>query len=87
MKIKIDLECSPHEARAFFGLPDVRPMQDAVLAKLEKHMLEAVDMTAPEAIIRSWLTLLPGGPEQFQSLMARMWGPFAGASPPGSKES
>lgn len=87
MKIKFDLECSPIEARAFFGLPDVRPMQDAVMAKVEEQMLDAVEMTSPEAVIRSWLTLLPGSPEQFQSLMARMWGPLAGGFPPSRKES
>jgi kynurenine formamidase len=30
MKIKIDIDCTPQEARAFFGLPDVEPIQEAV---------------------------------------------------------
>ena len=33
MKIKIDIDCTPQEARAFFGLPHVEPMQEAVLGK------------------------------------------------------
>ncbi len=29
MKITVDIDCTPEEARAFFGLPNVQPMQDA----------------------------------------------------------
>jgi hypothetical protein len=28
MKIKLDIDCTPEEMRAFFGLPDVKPMQE-----------------------------------------------------------
>ncbi|WP_420846806.1 DUF6489 family protein [Microvirga tunisiensis] len=28
MKITMDVECTPEEARAFLGLPDVKPMQE-----------------------------------------------------------
>ena len=35
MKVKFDIECTPQEARAFFGLPDVEPMQAAMMKELE----------------------------------------------------
>jgi len=28
MKITMNIDCTPDEARAFFGLPDVKPMQE-----------------------------------------------------------
>src|SRR6516164_5311770 len=31
MKFKIDIDCTPEEARAFLGLPDVKPLQEALL--------------------------------------------------------
>jgi hypothetical protein len=30
MKVHIDIDCTPEEARTFFGLPDLQPMQEAV---------------------------------------------------------
>ena len=35
MKIKIEVDCTPEEARNFFGLPNVKPMQEAVMARIE----------------------------------------------------
>ena len=38
MKVKIDIDCTPEEARTFFGLPDLGPLQQAMLkAMQEKH--------------------------------------------------
>jgi len=34
MKVTIDIDCTPAEARAFFGLPDVQPLQTAVMDRL-----------------------------------------------------
>jgi len=31
MKITLDIDCTPEELRSFFGLPDVRPMQEEQL--------------------------------------------------------
>ena len=40
MKIKIDIDCTPQEARAFMGLPEVGPLQDAMMKELEKRLQE-----------------------------------------------
>jgi hypothetical protein len=39
MKVTIEIDCTPIEARQFFGLPNVEPLQTAMMAKLEKRML------------------------------------------------
>ena len=31
MKVTVNVECTPEEARTFLGLPDVQPMQEAVM--------------------------------------------------------
>ena len=35
MKITVDIDCTPEEARHFFGLPDVKPMQDALMQQIQ----------------------------------------------------
>ena len=66
MKIHFDIDCTPEEARAFFGLPDVRPMQEAVMGEMQARTLEAMRRMDPEAILKSWFPMSTGGLEQFQ---------------------
>lgn len=73
MKINVEIDCTPEEARRFFGLPDLRPMQEAVMAKLQEQMLDAVSATSPEALLKAWMPMVPQTPEQMREAMARMF--------------
>lgn len=87
MKMHVEVECSPEEARAFLGLPDLRPMQQAMLARLEGQMLDALGGASPEALLRAWMPMLPANltqysPEQLREAtlgMFRMFLPGAQA--------
>jgi hypothetical protein len=76
MKVTVEIDCTPDEARRFLGLPDVAPMQDAVLAKLQERILGAVDTAAPEALLKAWLPLAP---EQVQQAMMAFLSAFGRA--------
>ena len=76
MKIHVEVDCTPEEARRFFGLPDVAPMQRAVMAKLQEQMLAAASATSPEALLRLWAPLVPQTPEQMQQAMSAMFRMF-----------
>ena len=54
MKVTIDIDCTPLEARQFMGLPDVQPMQAAVLAELEKRLIAETAKFSPEGFMRAW---------------------------------
>lgn len=55
MKLKFDIDCTPAEARAFFGLPDVAPMQERLMKELEDKMQENLRSMDPETIVKTWL--------------------------------
>jgi hypothetical protein len=74
MKINVEVDCTPTEARQFFGLPNVEPMQTAVLAQLEKKMLSEIDNFSPETVMKSWLAMIPANAEMMQELFARTFG-------------
>lgn len=74
MKISIDIDCTPQEARAFLGLPDVAEMQQRLLAALEARMGDAIQKMDPEAMMRQWMPLGLEGMEQIQ----RFWSGLAG---------
>ena len=81
MKVSFDVDCTPDEARAFCGLPNVKPMQEAAMARIEARMLEAVAAMSPDALLKLWLPLVPQNAEQFRELLARfLKAPFG--SPP-----
>jgi Family of unknown function (DUF6489) len=69
MKITFDVDCTPAEAREFFGLPDVRPMQDKVMGELERRVMAQLESVSPESILRSWMAFAP---DQFQTMMKSM---------------
>ncbi len=81
MKVTIEVDCTPDEARAFMGLPDVKPMQAAVMASLEKQAVQAVSHFAPDAMLKLWFTTLPQMSTQVQELFTRMGAGTGGRTP------
>ena len=37
MKVTINLDCTPEEARVFMGLPDVTPLNDHLVSEMKKR--------------------------------------------------
>lgn len=74
MKVNIEIDCTPLEARQFFGLPDVVPMQTAVMDKLQQQMTSNIEKIAPESLIQSWFSFDPKVAERFQDLFVTMAG-------------
>jgi hypothetical protein len=83
MKIRIDIDCTPQEARTFFGLPNVEPIQDAVLAKTQERLTEYLDARDPEALLKLWF---PGGFQELGQMQERLWKQFLGGLGPTSSE-
>jgi Family of unknown function (DUF6489) len=69
MKMNIQIDMTPEEARKFLGLPDVSKAQDRMMAEIEKRMKAAVEMNDPEAMMKAWMPLGGAGFEQFQKFM------------------
>jgi hypothetical protein len=74
MKVNIEIDCTPEEARQFMGLPDVQPMQNAMMDKLQQKMSENIDKFSPEAILQNWFTFDPKMSERFQDMFVNMAG-------------
>jgi hypothetical protein len=68
MKITVNIDCTPEEARAFFGLPDVAPMQERLMKDVEERMAAAMQATMPEALMKTWLPASLQGMEELQKM-------------------
>lgn len=71
MKVNIEVDMTPEEARAFMGLPDVAPLQKKMLEDMQSRVKAAFDTGDPEAMMKAWMPL--GGAEAFQRFQKLMW--------------
>ena len=57
MKVTINIDCSPEEARTFFGLPDIKGVQDEMMKQMVDRMKGGFtdrDMAELMKMICSW---------------------------------
>ncbi|MBS0490778.1 MULTISPECIES: DUF6489 family protein [unclassified Phenylobacterium] len=69
MKMTIEIDCSPQEARAFLGLPDVTGLNDKLVEEMQKRMTSNMAMLSPDELIKNWTAFGVGAQEQFRNLM------------------
>lgn len=70
MKVTFNVECSPEEARAFLGLPDVVPMQQALMGEMEQRLRENIQAMTPDKIIQTWM---PAGMQNMEQAQKLFW--------------
>lgn len=66
MRFQINIDCTPEEARQFFGLPDVMPMQQAMMEELSKRLSEGIHTMEPDALMKTWVPAIFQGWSQMQ---------------------
>ncbi|MBD3836848.1 DUF6489 family protein [Brevundimonas sp.] len=69
MKINVEIDCSPAEARAFLGLPDVTPLNDAMVAEMQARMKANVAAMQPEELMKAWTSFGLQAQDQFRRMM------------------
>lgn len=67
MRFQINVDCSPEEAREFFGLPDILPMQQDLMEMVSKRLSENIQTMAPEELMKTWVPALFQGWSDIQS--------------------
>jgi hypothetical protein len=75
MNIKLDIDCTPNEIREFFGLPEVKPLQEELLKELQERLRANIKAMDPETMLKTWLPATLKGFEQLQEMfLSRMSG-------------
>jgi hypothetical protein len=69
MKVTIEVECTPLEARNFFGLPDVTPLNEHLVSEMRNRMDANINMLQPEELMKSWMSFGGAAQEQFMRMM------------------
>lgn len=69
MKATVEVDCTPEEARAFLGLPDVTALNAHLVKEMKSRMNANLAAVAPEELMRSWMAFGGQASEQFMKLM------------------
>jgi hypothetical protein len=70
MKISIEIDCTPDEARRFLGLPDVAAMQEELVAEVQKRLTANIVAMDPEQLLKTWL---PAGLQGLEQMQRAFW--------------
>lgn len=74
MKITLDVDCTPEEARRFMGLPDLAPIHDLYLTRMRTAMEQGVTPDMIRQIMQGWAPMGEAGVALWQQLLERMGG-------------
>jgi hypothetical protein len=69
MKMTIEVDCTPEEARRFLGLPDVSALNDHLVAEMKSRIDSNMAMISPDELVKNWMSFGAGAQEQFRKLM------------------
>ena len=70
MKVTVEIECTPPEARAFFGLPDVTTLNEHLVTEMKNRMDANLNLLQPEELMRNWMSFGGQAQETFMRLLA-----------------
>ena len=69
MKMTVEVDCTPEEARRFLGLPDVSALNEALVSEMQTRMAANLSALAPDELMKNWMSYGAGAQEQFRKLM------------------
>ncbi|WP_253342343.1 DUF6489 family protein [Sphingobium sp. OAS761] len=85
MKVTVDVDCSPAEARAFLGLPDVSPIHDKYVKTVLDSLEGTINVEQMETLFKSFSPLGDAGMRLFQQMMNIGLSGMGGGSKDGKK--
>lgn len=75
MKVTVDVECTPEEARRFLGLPDMTPVHEAYVEKMTKAVTEGLGPDYFAEAMKSWGPMNEGALNMWKAMFDQMGGP------------
>ena len=74
MKITVDVDCTPEEARRFMGLPDLSPVHAAYVDRMTKAVSEGLTAESAGELMKSWGPMSEAGMAMWRSMFEGMSG-------------
>ncbi|WP_106640692.1 DUF6489 family protein [Allosphingosinicella vermicomposti] len=69
MKVSVDIDCTPEEARRFFGLPDLTPVHDAFVARMQQALADGGNSEYFAEMMKNWAPMGENGLTMWRQMM------------------
>ena len=69
MKMTIEVDCTPEEARRFMGLPDVTAINEHLVNEMKGRIDSNMSMMSPDEMMKNWMAFGSGAQDHFRKLM------------------
>jgi hypothetical protein len=70
LKLNITVDCTPEEARAFLGLPDVSPINETLVASVKQRIEQNVELVSPEFYLKQWYSMGGQATDSFMQMLS-----------------
>ena len=74
MKISVDVDCTPEEARRFLGFPDLTPVHEAYVERMTKFAGEGLTADSAAEMMKAWGPMNEAGMAMWRSMLEGMSG-------------
>ena len=74
MKVPVDVDCTPEEARRFLGLPDLTSVHEAYLEKMKKALSEGPSPEIYADMMKAWGPMSEAGMGIWRQMLEQMSG-------------
>jgi hypothetical protein len=72
MKVTVNVDCTPEEARRFFGLPDLAPVHQAYVDKMQKAVSEGAGPEMFGDMMKAWGPMSEAGVGMWRQMLDQM---------------
>ena len=69
MKLNMTVECTPEEARAFLGLPDLTPVNEVLVNSVKQRIEQNIELVSPEFYLKQWYQMGGQASDSFMQMM------------------
>lgn len=74
MKVTVDFDCTPEEARRFMGLPDLTPVHEAYIEKMRKTVTEGIGPDYFLDLMKNWGPMSEGAFNMWKAMFDQAGG-------------
>lgn len=74
MKVTVDVDCTPEEARRFLGLPDLTAVHAAYVEKMQKAVSEGPSPELYADMMKAWGPMSEAGMGMWRQMLDQMSG-------------
>ncbi len=74
MKVTVNVDCTPEEARRFLGLPDLTPVHQAYVDKLQRTVSDGITPDMVTDMMKSWGPMTEAGLGVWRQMFEQMSG-------------